>query len=54
MAAAQPDVWLPAGIEDQLAELNMERYDEEDAEDGPSAGGRIFGGGNPGMAFYRC
>lgn len=36
-----------------MAELNMERYDEED-EGGASAGGRIFGGGNPGMTYYRC
>ena len=27
----------------------MDRYDEEEATNG----GRIFGSGNPGMAFYR-
>lgn len=41
-----------SGIEDQMAELNMDRYDDED-EGGASAGGRIFGGGNPGMTYYR-
>lgn len=38
-----------------MAELDMDRYDEDEGEEGgPSAGGRIFGGGNPGMTYYRC
>jgi hypothetical protein len=32
-----------------MAELDMEHYDDEEA----TAGGRIFGSGNPGMALYR-
>ncbi len=36
-------------IEASLAELDMDRYDDEEATNG----GRIFGSGNPGMAFYR-
>jgi len=46
---------MGAGIEDQMAELDMDRYDEEEGEEGgASAGGRIFGGGNPGMTYYKC
>lgn len=33
-----------------LAQLNMDAYDDEDAEDNTA---RIFGSGNPGMTFYR-
>ena len=32
-----------------LAQLNMDAYDDEDAEDNTA---RIFGSGNPGMTFY--
>ena len=43
--------WGHAGtIEEALAELDMEHYDD-DAEDG--GGGRPFGAGRPGMSFYR-
>ena len=40
---------VAGSIEAALAELDMERYDDEEATNG----GRIFGSGNPGMAFYR-
>ena len=39
----------PGSIEAAMAELDMEHYDDEEA----TAGGRIFGSGNPGMALYR-
>ena len=45
-------VWHPCAgsIEAALSELDMDRYNDEEATNG----GRIFGSGNPGMAFYRC
>jgi periodic tryptophan protein 1 len=36
-------------IEDSLAELNMDAYDDDDADEDMN---RILGGGNPGMAYY--
>ena len=36
-------------IEDSLAELNMDAYDDEDGDEDMN---RILGGGNPGMAYY--
>ena len=37
-----------------MAELDMDRYDEDEGvEGGPSTGNRIFGDGNPGMSYYR-
>lgn len=38
-------------IEEALAELDMEHYDDDE---GAGGGGRPFGAGPPGMSFYRC
>lgn len=43
---------MTGSIEEALAELDMEHYDDEDdGEEG--GGGRPFGIGPPGMSFYR-
>lgn len=40
-------------IEEALAELDMEHYDDDEEEGEGGGGGRPFGAGPPGMALYR-
>ena len=56
-SSGPPYTALPNGAEanlepddELLAQLNMDAYDDEDAEDNTA---RIFGSGNPGMTFYK-
>lgn len=43
---------VAGSIEEALAELDMEHYDDEDGG-GDGEGGRPFGAGPPGMSYYR-
>jgi periodic tryptophan protein 1 len=38
------------GMDSAMAELNMDKYDDDEGEDGGVRG--IFGNTNPGMAYY--
>ena len=41
-------------IEEALAELDMDHYDDDELGGGDGSGGRPFGAGPPGMSYYRC
>ena len=48
--AGQPSA-STADMDAQMAELNMDQYDEEDGGEALVQG--VFGSGNPGMSYYR-
>jgi hypothetical protein len=42
-----------SSLEDAMAELDMDRYDDDDDNDGAGTISQIFGRGRPGLLYYR-
>ena len=54
LTATYADTYSSAGgLDDSLAELDLDNYDNDDLADQRTVAKGVFGTGNPGMAFYR-